>query len=96
MLIEAGTVQPNPIATEPGQSLEEVHQALMSSPIANWDTVLKTNVESVYFTIAAFIPLLGKAAKRGQGRGSVVVTGSIGGIHWDIGFDHLSYQVSKA
>jgi NAD(P)-dependent dehydrogenase (short-subunit alcohol dehydrogenase family) len=76
--------------------LEEVHQALMSSPLENWDATLKTNIESVYFTITAFIPLLGAAAKRGQGRGSVVVTGSVSGIHWDFGFDHLSYQVSKA
>jgi NAD(P)-dependent dehydrogenase (short-subunit alcohol dehydrogenase family) len=96
VLTEAGTMKPNPIATKPGQSLEEVHEALMSSPPENWDTVLKTNVDSVYFTIAAFIPLLGAAAKQGQGRGSVVVTGSIAGLHWDIGFDHLSYQVSKA
>ena len=86
----------NPIATKEGQSLDEVYEALMSSPQENWDATLKTNIESVYFTIAAFIPLLGAAAKQGQGRGSVVITGSIAGIHWDFGFDHLSYQVSKA
>jgi NAD(P)-dependent dehydrogenase (short-subunit alcohol dehydrogenase family) len=89
-------VRTNPISTKPGQSLEEVYEALMSSPQENWDATLKTNVESVYFTIAAFIPLLGAAAKQGQGRGSVVITGSIAGIHWDFGFDHLAYQVSKA
>jgi hypothetical protein len=40
--------------------------------------------------------LLGEAAKKGQGRGSVILTGSVGGIHWDNNVDILNYQASKA
>jgi NAD(P)-dependent dehydrogenase (short-subunit alcohol dehydrogenase family) len=76
--------------------LEELHKALSSSSEEIWDETLKTNVSSVYFTVAAFVPLLGAAAKRGGGRGSVIITGSSAGFHWDRGFDSLAYQTSKA
>jgi NAD(P)-dependent dehydrogenase (short-subunit alcohol dehydrogenase family) len=84
------------VKTRPGQSLSELYEALQSSPPEAWDDTMGTNVQSVYFTVTAFLPLLGEAAKKGQGRGSVVLTGSISGMHWDIGFDNLQYQVSKA
>jgi NAD(P)-dependent dehydrogenase (short-subunit alcohol dehydrogenase family) len=42
------------------------------------------------------MPLLAEAAKKGQGRGSVVLTGSVGGIHWAKEVDTLAYQASKA
>lgn len=40
--------------------------------------------------------LLGEAAKKGQGRGSVVLAGSVAGIHWSSSIDNLAYQASKA
>jgi len=76
--------------------LEELHAALSSSDPQDWNDTLSTNVTAVYYTVVAFMPLLGKAAKRGQGRGSVVITGSVGGMHWDAYVDTHDYQASKA
>lgn len=86
----------NPIHVQPGQSLEEFQEAMASSTYDNWEETLKTNVQAVYFTVVAFITLLGKAAQKGEGRGSVILTGSVGGFHQDKGVENLSYQSSKA
>ena len=69
---------------------------MASSTYSDWEETLKTNVQAVYFTVVAFITLLGKGAERGQGRGSVILTGSVGGIHHDKNVENLSYQCSKA
>jgi NAD(P)-dependent dehydrogenase (short-subunit alcohol dehydrogenase family) len=79
-----------------GQSLQEFQEAMASSTYENWEETLKTNVQAVYFTVVAFITLLGQAAKKGEGRGSVILTGSVGGIHADKSVENLSYQSSKA
>jgi NAD(P)-dependent dehydrogenase (short-subunit alcohol dehydrogenase family) len=80
----------------PGLSLQETYEALSSGSEQLWDDTLKTNVTSVYSTVVAFMPLLAEAAKKGQGRGSVVLTGSVAGIHWSNEVDTLAYQASKA
>lgn len=77
-------------------SLEDLHHALKSQKPEDWDATMKTNVTSVYFTVVSFLPLLGAAAKKGDGRGSVVITGSIGGLHNDKRVENLHYQASKA
>jgi len=92
----AGVMQPNPVYARPGSSLSELYEALASSRREDWDDTFQTNVESVFYTVVSFIPLLGEAAKKGQGRGSVVITGSASGIHWDKGVDNLHYATSKA
>lgn len=96
MLMVAGILRSLATRARPGQSLEELHEALSSASYQDWDDTLKTNVQSVYFTVVAFLPLLGAAAKKGQGRGSVILTGSVGGMHWDNRVDTLDYQASKA
>src|SRR5208282_1361191 len=91
------SLRSNPIYARMGStSLEEMHKALSSSTDEIWEETFKTNVQSVYFTVVAFMPLLGEAARKGQGRGSVLLTGSIGGIHWSANIDNLAYQASKA
>ena len=95
-LIVAGILRSLATHARPGQSLEELHEALSSASYQDWDDTFRTNVQSVYFTVVAFLPLLGAAAKKGQGRGSVILTGSIGGMHWDNKVDALHYQASKA
>lgn len=92
----AGVLKSNPIYAQMGTSLEEMHKALSSSIDEIWEETFKTNVQSVYFTVIAFMPLLGEAAKKGQGRGSVVLTGSIAGIHWSRNIDNLAYMSSKS
>jgi NAD(P)-dependent dehydrogenase (short-subunit alcohol dehydrogenase family) len=92
----AGILITNPIHVRDGQSLEEFQEAMASSAYSNWEATLKTNVQAVYFTVVAFITLLGKAAEKGEGRGSVILTGSVGGFHQDKGVENLSYQSSKA
>jgi len=93
---EAGILERNPVYAAPGLSLEQTYKALASGSEKLWDDTLKTNVSSVYFTVVAFLPLLGAAAKNGQGRGSVILTGSVAGIHWSNEIDTLAYQASKA
>jgi NAD(P)-dependent dehydrogenase (short-subunit alcohol dehydrogenase family) len=95
-LIVAGVLRHNEIRARPGQTLEELHIALSSSDPKDWNDTLSTNVTAVYYTIVAFMPLLGNAAKKGQGRGSVVITGSVGGLHWDKFVDTHDYGASKA
>jgi NAD(P)-dependent dehydrogenase (short-subunit alcohol dehydrogenase family) len=79
-----------------GSSLEDLYNSLRNQKPEDWEDTMKTNVSSVFFTVVSFLPLLGAAAKKGAGRGSVVITGSIGGIHHDKRLDILHYQASKA
>jgi len=96
LFANAGILITNPIHVRDGQSLEEFQEAMASSAYSNWEATLKTNVQAVYFTVVAFITLLGKAAEKGEGRGSVILTGSVGGLHQDKNVENLSYQSSKA
>jgi NAD(P)-dependent dehydrogenase (short-subunit alcohol dehydrogenase family) len=92
----AGILRYNPVPVTLDSSLEELHHALKNQKWEDWEDTMRTNVSSVYFTVVAFLPLLGAAAKKGDGRGNVVITGSIGGLHNDRRVDNLHYQASKA
>ena len=93
----AGVLYPLPKHAQPGvQTIEELQAALASATVDSWEDTLKTNVQAVYYTVVSFLPLLAAAAKKGEGRGGVVLTGSVAGIHWDHSVDNLNYQASKA
>jgi NAD(P)-dependent dehydrogenase (short-subunit alcohol dehydrogenase family) len=92
----AGIMVPAPIPVQPGVSLEQTHEALASHDYSAWDDILTTNVRSIYYTVVTFIPLLGEAAKQGEGRGCATLIGSVGGIHWDKHIDTLNYSSAKA
>jgi len=79
-----------------GSSLEDLYNSLRNQKHEDWEDTMRTNVSSVFFTVVSFLPLLGAAAKKGNGRGSVLITGSIGGMHHDKRVDNLHYQASKA
>ncbi len=85
-----------PKAPPDSTSADELHDKIwQGESVEDWDSVLKTNVTSVYFSTLAFLPLLqasiGKYAPRSP---SVIVISSMSGImRYSQG--HFAYNAAK-
>ncbi|GIK05026.1 hypothetical protein Aspvir_009125 [Aspergillus viridinutans] len=80
------------------QSAEELHQKLFkdeANSFEEWDEIFRTNVTHLYFTTAAFLPLLNKGTDIEHGWSSTVVNiSSISGII-KASQHHFHYNASK-
>jgi NAD(P)-dependent dehydrogenase (short-subunit alcohol dehydrogenase family) len=84
----------NDITYTPGESLSKLEAATLSTPYAGWEKVLRVNVLAPYYLTAGLINLLGAAAAKGEGKGSVIMFSSPASVH-----NHQfvpTYQTSKA
>lgn len=84
----------NEITYVPGEPLEKLEAATLSAPYGNWEKTFRVNVLAPYYLTAGLITLLGAAAAKGEGRGSVILLSSPASIH-----NHQfvpCYQTSKA
>jgi NAD(P)-dependent dehydrogenase (short-subunit alcohol dehydrogenase family) len=84
----------NPITFKHGANLEALQAATASASWELWDHAFQLNVLTPYFLTAGLITLLGEAAKKGDGRGSVILFSSPASVH-----NHQfvpAYQTSKA
>ncbi|OKL56684.1 hypothetical protein UA08_07995 [Talaromyces atroroseus] len=90
----AGIRYMNEITYTPGESLNKLEAATLSAPYAGWEKVLRVNVLAPYYLTAGLINLLGAAAAKGEGKGSVIMFSSPASVH-----NHQfvpTYQTSKA
>ncbi|KAA1476955.1 NAD(P)-binding protein [Dentipellis sp. KUC8613] len=83
----AGTYKPD--TTAPGALLP----AFDSS---NWSHLFTLHAWAPAALTSAFAPLLAKAAKKGEGRGSVILIGSAGASLWFTSWPANGYSVTKA
>ncbi|OAA39940.1 NAD(P)-binding domain protein [Metarhizium rileyi] len=83
--------------TAEAKSASELRDSLFQqSEFDNWTNVYRTNVAAVYFTTAAFLPLLQASSERHQGwSGTVINITSISGLV-KTSQHHFSYNASKA
>ncbi|CZR64867.1 uncharacterized protein PAC_14766 [Phialocephala subalpina] len=84
----------NPITFKHGESLEQLEAATKSASWESWDHAFQLNVLAPYFLTAGLVKLLGKAASKGDGSGSVILFSSPASVH-----NHQfvpAYQTSKA
>lgn len=84
----------NEITYKPGDSLSKLEAATLSASYQDWEKVFRVNVLAPYFLTAGLISLLGESAKKGDGRGCVVMFSSPASVH-----NHQfvpTYQTSKA
>lgn len=73
-----------------------MHAALSSCTASDWANVITTNAWAPYTVTSSFIPLLANAAKEGEGRGSVIMIGSMTSKTWNPWRTWTAYSVSKA
>ncbi|TVY85430.1 Rhamnolipids biosynthesis 3-oxoacyl-[acyl-carrier-protein] reductase [Lachnellula suecica] len=84
----------NVIPFKHGESLETLQTATSSASWDLWSHAFQLNVLAPYFLTAGLITLLGDAARKGDGRGSVILFSSPASVH-----NHQfvpAYQTSKA
>lgn len=84
----------NEVAYTHGSGLEKLEAATLSAPYQGWEHTFRLNVMAPYFLTAGLIGLLGKAAAKGDGRGSVVLLSSPASVHNNQFVP--CYQTSKA
>ncbi|CAH0039133.1 unnamed protein product [Clonostachys rhizophaga] len=84
----------NNTAYKPGETLEQLESATLSAPYSGWEHTMRLNVLAPYFLTAGLISLLGKAAAKGGGRGSVILFSSPASVHNNQFVP--CYQTSKA
>ncbi|KAL4963088.1 SDR family NAD(P)-dependent oxidoreductase [Aspergillus stella-maris] len=90
----AGIRYMNSTPYKPGDTLSQLQKATLSCPYSGWEHTFRLNVLAPYYLTAGLITLLGEAASRGEGRGSVVLFSSPASVH-----NHQfvpAYQTSKA
>lgn len=77
------------------EATEQKDKLFGSETFEEWDDVYRTNVSAVYFTTAAFLPLL-QAGKESHGHlsASVIVISSISGITSNAQ-GHFAYNAAK-
>lgn len=78
----------------PGESLQSLETATSSLSYSDMETSFRVNVFAPYFLTAGLITLLGSAAAKGEGRGSVILFSSPASVH-----NHQfvpAYQLTKA
>lgn len=84
----------NNITYTPGDGLSKLEAATLSAPYQGWEIVFRVNVLAPYYLTAGLVTLLGAAAVKGDGRGSVIMFSSPASVH-----NHQFvpiYQTSKA
>lgn len=84
----------NPITFKRGESLQALQKATLSASWERWDYSHNVNVLAPYFLTAGLIDLLGNAARKGEGRGLVILFSSPASVH-----NHQfvpAYQTTKA
>jgi len=79
-----------------GTSPEEFSTALLECTQKTWDDVMHINTSSVYFTTAAFVPLLAKARKQFPTAGSVLNVTSMSGMTKQSQGGQFPYNSAKA
>ena len=99
ILINNAGVSSEKFTTAEAQSADELKRSLFDSDNAtfeDWTNVYHTNVASVYFTTAAFLPLLQASTDINPGWSSTVINiSSISGMIQS-SQHHFSYNASKA
>ena len=85
-----------PKAPPDSTSADEVHDTIwQGESVEDWESVLKTNVTSVYFSTLAFLPLLQASIGRFASRSpSVIVISSMSGIMRN-SQGHFAYNAAK-
>jgi len=98
ILVNNAGVSGGTVSTE-SKSAEEMKTNLFDaegSTFDDWTSTYKTNVASIYFATAAFLPLLQKSTESTPGwSGAVINTSSISGLVKSAQH-HFSYNASKA
>jgi hypothetical protein len=84
----------NEITYTPGDGLEKLEAATLSTPYQGWEQTFRLNVMAPYYLTAGLITLLGKAAANGDGRGCVILFSSPASVHNNQFVP--CYQTSKA
>jgi NAD(P)-dependent dehydrogenase (short-subunit alcohol dehydrogenase family) len=79
---QAGTVQLEASVTYKSP-LSDLQSALSTSSQELWTDTFATNTWGPYVTTTSFLHLLGRAAEKGNGRGSVIIMTSINARHWN-------------
>lgn len=77
-----------------GQSLSSLEESMQSFSYADMEATFRVNVFAHYYLTAGLVTLLGKAAQKGDGRGSVICFSSVAAQHF--GQFAPAYQTSKA
>lgn len=90
----AGVRKTNKITFKPGQSLENLVEATNSLDFGELDYSFRLNLYAQYYLAAGLLDLIGAAAKKGVGRGSITMFSSGAGTH-NAQFVP-AYQMSKA
>lgn len=81
---------------EASEDASKFSQQLLKSEFSEWSRILETNVTGLYFTSAAFLPLLSKANDKQKGYSSQIVnTTSISGILKGASGGQYAYAASK-
>lgn len=98
LVANAGIPGPTPIPTAgPSRSLADMQRDLWNTDTGIFNDTFSTNVGSVYYGLAAFLPLLDAGNKQGNVSQSsqVVITSSIG-AYGRSPMAHFAYSASKA
>ncbi|GAA6000531.1 hypothetical protein JCM10207_008057 [Rhodosporidiobolus poonsookiae] len=104
LINNAGIAGPKTSAMSEDISVEELAVKLFNEDQSGWDDVFRTNVQNIFFTTVAFLPLLKKFTFGGDAAGkaihdkyqSVVInTTSISGLIKEPQ-NHMAYNASKA
>ncbi|RDL41625.1 NAD(P)-binding Rossmann-fold containing protein [Venustampulla echinocandica] len=90
----AGVRKVNKIAFTPGESLLKLVEATQSLSFQDLDYSFRINLYSQYFLVAGLLGLVGAAATKGGGRGSIIMVSSAASKH--NGQFVPAYQMSKA
>ncbi|KAA1466988.1 NAD(P)-binding protein [Dentipellis sp. KUC8613] len=77
-------------------SLETIQAAFKASDPENWRTMITANTWAPYMLTASFLHLLGRAASKGEGRGSVIIIGSGGTQTWNSFLPFEGYISTRA
>ncbi|ROV92550.1 hypothetical protein VMCG_08949 [Cytospora schulzeri] len=97
LVANAGVAGPDPIKITPDTPLADIQRALWDTDPADFDRTFSNNVRAVYFSAAAFLPLLEAGNQKGNVSQSsqVVITSSIG-AYGRVPLAHYAYSASKA
>ncbi|KEF60507.1 uncharacterized protein A1O9_02068 [Exophiala aquamarina CBS 119918] len=71
----------NEVPYKPGDGLAKLEMATLSAPYREWELAHRVNVLAPYFLTAGLVKLLGAAASKGEGRGSVIMFSSPASVH---------------
>ncbi|EPE34769.1 NAD(P)-binding Rossmann-fold containing protein [Glarea lozoyensis ATCC 20868] len=94
LVTAAGIRKVNKTAFTPGESLSDLVKATNSLSYEDLDASFRINLYAQYFLTAGLLDLLGAAAAKGDGRGSVIMFSSVAAKH--NGQFVPAYQLSKA